>query len=135
MNSFCIQPCLLKKSRFLIPHIQSLPWKTWTPIVLFPLEKIKFQWVSRFSRLQYCSQFYCNRLIIIELKRSLQSFIEQSDLFVRQYTDEMGQHRLGEAYQSITVNTAVMFQPLIDPDRNLCGEVLVRSVHGRADNR
>jgi len=81
------------------------------------------------------TNFACIGLIVIDLKCRLKSFVEQSNFFVRQLAYEIGQHGFREAYQSITVNTAVMFQPLIDPDRNLCGEFLVRSVYGSADNR
>jgi hypothetical protein len=98
------------------------------------LQNENFSSSAHGNGIRIAAYFVRIRLIVIELKRRLESLIEQSNLFLGQFTDEVGQHGFGEAYKLITVNTAIMLQSLINPNRDLGGEVLAGSVYGRTDN-
>ena len=56
---------------------------------------------------------------LLDLKGNLQCLVQHPDLLGREGADVIGQCVLGNAYQLITVDRAVMLQSLIGSDREL----------------
>ena len=73
-------------------------------------------------------------IVIVEFKGYSEGFLQQLHLLLREFADKVGEHRLGEAHEFITVNATVVLQPFIGSDWHLRGETLVRRVDGCTHN-